>query len=86
MTRKKWSFLFTVCLVTALIGCGQKNSQVDKNNSEELNKLGQIQVISREEGSGTRDTFASLAGFNKDGACLLYTSLCAAFQTYRCAG
>ena len=68
MTRKKWSFLFTVCLVTALIGCGQKNSQVDKNNSEELNKLGQIQVISREEGSGTRDTFASLAGFNKDGA------------------
>lgn len=51
MTRKKWSFLFTVCLVTALIGCGQKNSQVDKNNSEELNKLGQIQVISREEGS-----------------------------------
>ena len=68
MTRKKWSFLFTVCLVTALIGCGQKNYQVDKNNSEELNKLGQIQVISREEGSGTRDTFASLAGFNKDGA------------------
>ena len=68
MTRKKWSFLFTVCLVTALIGCGQKNSQVDKNNNEELNKLGQIQVISREEGSGTRDTFASLAGFNKDGA------------------
>lgn len=52
MTRKKWSFLFTVCLMTALIGCGQKNSQVDKNNSEELNKLGQIQVISREEGSG----------------------------------
>ena len=44
MTRKKWSFLFTVCLVTALIGCGQKNSQVDKNNNEELNKLGQIQV------------------------------------------
>lgn len=42
MTRKKWSFLFTVCLMTALIGCGQKNSQVDKNNSEELNKLGQI--------------------------------------------
>ena len=68
MTRKKWSFLFTVCLVTALIGCGQKNSQVDKNNNEELNKLGQIQVISREEGSGTRDTFASLTGFNKDGA------------------
>ena len=55
MTRKKWSFLFTVCLMTALIGCGQKNSQVDKNNSEELNKLGQIQVISREEGSGTRN-------------------------------
>ena len=29
-TRKKWSFLFTVCLVTALIVYGQKNSQVDK--------------------------------------------------------
>ena len=47
MTRKKWSFLFTVCLVIALIGCGQKNSQVDKNNNEELTKLGEIQVISR---------------------------------------
>lgn len=52
MTRKKWSFLFTVCLVTALIGCGQKNSQVDKNNSEELNKLGQIQVISGKKAQG----------------------------------
>ena len=52
MTRKKWSFLFTVCLVTALIGCGQKNYQVDKNNSEELNKLGQIQVISRKKAQG----------------------------------
>lgn len=38
--------------MTALIGCGQKNSQVDKNNSEELNKLGQIQVISRKKAQG----------------------------------
>ena len=68
MTRKKWSFLFTVCLMTALIGCGQKNSQVDKNNSEELNKLGQIQVISREEGSGTSTRNHAEAGINKDGA------------------
>ena len=42
MTRKKWSFLFTVCLVTALIGCGQKNSQVDKNNNEEMKVLDNV--------------------------------------------
>ena len=47
----------------------EKTRENATNNNEELNKLGQIQVISREEGSGTRDTFASLAGFNnKDGA------------------
>lgn len=67
MTRKKWSFLFAVCLIVCLAGCGQKSTQVDKDNNEELSKLGKIKVISREEGSGTRETFALLAGFNKDG-------------------
>ena len=67
MTIKKWSFLCVICLVVCLAGCGQKNSQADTAKNEELSKLGKIQVISREEGSGTRDTFSALAGFNKDG-------------------
>lgn len=67
MTRKKWSFLFAICLAAALIGCGQKSNQADTDNNGVLKKLGKIQVISREEGSGTRDTFAALVGFNKNG-------------------
>lgn len=39
-----------------------------KNNSEELNKLGQIPGDFQGRRLRTRDTFASLAGFNKDGA------------------
>ena len=67
MTRKKWSFLFAVCLAIGLIGCGQKSSQVNTNNSGALSERGKIQMISREEGAGTRETFATLFGFNKNG-------------------
>ena len=67
MTRKKWSFLLMVCLAAGLIGCGQRNSQENTDKSGALSKLGKIQVISREEGSGTRDTFATLVGFHENG-------------------
>lgn len=54
------------CLLT---GCSQsKTNQSDNDKiTEELKELESIQVISREEGSGTRSTFARLAGFQADG-------------------
>lgn len=39
------------------------NKGAAQQKAEGLDKLGQIHVISREEGSGTRNTFAELAGF-----------------------
>lgn len=49
-------------LMTGSTGCSKQAADM-KQKVEGLDKLGQIKVISREEGSGTRGTFAQLAGF-----------------------
>lgn len=49
-------------LMTGSTGCSKQAADT-KQRVEGLDKLGQIGVISREEGSGTRGTFAQLAGF-----------------------
>lgn len=49
-------------LMTGSTGCSKQAADT-KQKEEGLDKLGQIGVISREEGSGTRGTFAQLAGF-----------------------
>lgn len=49
-------------LMTGSTGCSKQAADT-KQRGEGLDKLGQIMVISREEGSGTRGTFAQLAGF-----------------------
>lgn len=49
-------------LMTGSTGCSKQAADT-KQKVEGLDKLGQIGVISREEGSGTRGTFAQLAGF-----------------------
>jgi phosphate transport system substrate-binding protein len=51
-----------VLLMTGSTGCSKQAADT-KQKVEGLDKLGQIKVISREEGSGTRGTFAQLAGF-----------------------
>ncbi len=48
-------------LMTGSTGCSKQAADT-KQKVEGLDKLGQIKVISREEGSGTRGTFAQLAG------------------------
>lgn len=66
MKRKRMLlFLVLVSLLLAVLGC-QSEEPVSAQNQkvEGLDKLGDIQVISREEGSGTRSTFAQLAGFS----------------------
>lgn len=49
-------------LMTGSTGCSKQAADT-KQKVEGLDKLGQIKVISREEGPGTRGTFAQLAGF-----------------------
>ncbi|MGN0496866.1 MAG: substrate-binding domain-containing protein [Lachnospiraceae bacterium] len=51
-----------------LTGCNQTKGAggEEKQNVEGLKELGMIRVVSREEGSGTRSTFANLAGFEAD--------------------
>ena len=49
-------------LMTGSTGCSKQAADT-KQKVEGLDKLGQIGVISREEGSGARGTFAQLAGF-----------------------
>lgn len=49
-------------LMTGSTGCSKQAADT-KQKVEGLDKLGQIKAISREEGSGTRGTFAQLAGF-----------------------
>ena len=61
--------LVMVSSLFLLSGCGNSNENAsDKTvNVEGLKELGAIQVISREDGSGTRSTFAGLADFQKEG-------------------
>ena len=53
-------------LMTGSTGCSKQAADT-KQKVEGLDKLGQIKVISREEGSGTRGTFAHLAGYGSAG-------------------
>ncbi|MCI6867262.1 MAG: substrate-binding domain-containing protein [Lachnospiraceae bacterium] len=61
-----------IVLVSALLlfsGCTQSAGNLSKESHmvEGLKELGTIRVISREDGSGTRSTFAELAGFQGEG-------------------
>lgn len=51
-------------IVTSLAGCG--NTKKAQEKVKGLDKLGAIHVISREEDSGTRNTFAELAGLKEN--------------------
>ncbi len=56
--------IFSVLIVS---GCGsQKEAETSKQFTEGLDQLGKIHIVSREEGSGTRSTFAELADFQKN--------------------
>ena len=61
MRRSKWAagLGLAVCLVLSLAGCGSKTQQ-SSEPIEGLDQLGDIQVIAREEGSGTRGHLHSL--------------------------
>ncbi|MGN0435924.1 MAG: substrate-binding domain-containing protein [Wujia sp.] len=55
-----------LCIVSGCSKTKDTGSSAERN-VEGLDKLGAIQVVSREEGSGTRSTFADLVDFQSDG-------------------
>ncbi|MGM9539451.1 substrate-binding domain-containing protein, partial [Anaerovibrio sp.] len=71
MGRKLWLLAALLVAILSLAGCGGQTGGTSEVMSQEqmagLKKLGDIQVIAREDGSGTRSTFAELAGFAGDG-------------------
>ncbi len=63
--KKQFGVLYLGSLLTAamlLVGCSTSNTTPGPVDG--LDTLGTIQVISREEGSGTRSAFAELVGFD----------------------
>ncbi|MGN0328941.1 MAG: substrate-binding domain-containing protein [Lachnospira sp.] len=66
--------LSVVCMAGALVGCG---STAGEGSQEDGGSLGEIAVISREDGSGTRGAFIELFGVEKkdaDGKKVDYTT------------
>lgn len=66
--RSKASLVLAVCLLFGLAGCGAGAGSTGKQTVEGLDKLGNIQVIAREDGSGTRSAFAQMVGLMQSSA------------------
>lgn len=62
---KELAALFLISFMLGIAGCTGENTTPVQQQVPGLDKLGEVSVISREEGSGTRDTFAQLAGFDQ---------------------
>ncbi|MCD7883356.1 MAG: substrate-binding domain-containing protein [Lachnospiraceae bacterium] len=56
--------LFFLAALFLFTGCGAEKEQ-EKETVAGLDALGSVQVVSREEGSGTRSAFAELLGFDE---------------------
>ena len=71
MTKKKQFVGLCLLLALGLSGCAEDAVKSDDLSVQQsvpgIEKLGTITVVSREEGSGTRGTFAEVAGFDNDG-------------------
>jgi phosphate transport system substrate-binding protein len=64
---KKLMCLLAMGAVLGITGCGSSDNTQETAAVEGLDKMGDVQVIAREAGSGTRSTFAQLADFESDG-------------------
>lgn len=71
MRFKKMGILFMAGLALTLVGCSAMSDASEETSTYiqivGLDELGEVQVISREVGSGTRSAFAQMAGFEKSG-------------------
>ena len=59
---KRWWMLVAVCVVMTLTACA---SEKTVKEVEGLSEMGEISVITREKGSGTRTVFADLTGLRE---------------------
>lgn len=60
---KRWWMLVAVCVVMTLTACA---SEKTVKEVEGLSEMGEISVITREKGSGTRTVFADLTGIERE--------------------
>ncbi len=63
MRKRKRILSLLLALALTLSGCGAAGGSLAAVDG--LDDLGQVQVVSREEGSGTRSAFAELVGFGE---------------------
>lgn len=64
-SKRKMLCLVSICAMIGLAGCtnSESSTKEQRAGAKQLEPLGKIQVITREEGSGTRSTFAELVDF-----------------------
>ena len=72
---KNRKVMLGIIVLTAICGCRsvgthesilkEQISGLDKLYKRQLDKLGNVMVITREDGSGTRSTFSQLTGFDE---------------------
>ncbi|MGN0591724.1 MAG: substrate-binding domain-containing protein [Ruminococcus sp.] len=70
--KGKYRFKILLPVIMLLAGCSSQTEQ-SLESVAGLEQLGEIQVIAREEGSGTRDAFASLLDFAQNSSSDLTT-------------
>ncbi|MCD7727089.1 MAG: substrate-binding domain-containing protein [Ruminococcus sp.] len=63
MKRKCWLAFLLLVVITVFCSCSADN---ELSVVEGLDELGEVSVISREDGSGTRTAFAQLVGFDEE--------------------
>lgn len=66
--KRKMCFFFVAALVLSisLCSCGEQQGETKTQNTAGLDKLGTLQAVAREEGSGTRAVFAQLVGLENE--------------------
>ena len=68
--KKQRKYLVVIAVLTVLAvvlsACRSGNSNTEKPDPEALKALGKIQVIAREDGSGTRAVFAQMTGLEQN--------------------
>ena len=66
--KKRKILLMVLAFACLLAGCNSTDQKEETIRVDGLDQLGAVEVISREDGSGTRSTFAQLAGFASESA------------------
>ncbi|MGN1193645.1 MAG: substrate-binding domain-containing protein [Dorea sp.] len=66
--KKRKILLMVLAFACLFAGCNSSDQKEETTRVEGLDQLGAVEVISREDGSGTRSTFAQLAGFASESA------------------